>query len=183
MRKGVVCGAGNPKAKVMFIGIAPGKDEDRLGQPFVGDSGKWLMRALKYLGLKRGEVYLTNIVKCRPYSGHRNRDPHADEIEACSQWLEKELKLVNPQLVVLLGGMPLQIILGLDGIMDKRGRFYFRKNDPRGYFPLLHPAVLVRDKESYLGLYKDDLWELRRVLRRMKLVRRRKKRSSKGSTS
>jgi len=181
---------GTHKAKVMFVGIGPGRQEDEAGRPFVGQSGKWFDRSLKRIGLTREEVWVTNLVKCRPFEGRRNRDPRANELAACAAHLDAEFELVKPNVVVPLGNIPLKHLLGLDGITKKRGMCFFKEDDPEVvYFPLLHPAVLVRDKDGNLDEYGVDLRNLRRLLARLgigkygKKVREQRKAGSAGKSA
>lgn len=176
-----MCGEGGVDADVMFIGIGPGRDEDRIGRPFVGPSGEWFDRILSKVGLERDEVYVTNLVKCRPFTDGRNRDPSRKELNACRRWLDAEIELVKPKIVVLFGGLPLQELIGLQGIKKKRGQtFYTKETGHRLYFAMLHPAVLVRDEAATYGPYKSDVRELVRLIRRlMPWVERRKQRPKK----
>lgn len=139
-----------------------------MGRPFVGPSGRWFDRALRYIGLKRKEVWITNLVKCRPFEGRRNREPRSSELKACARHLTAEMERVKPLVVVPLGNLPLKHLLGLDGITKKRGMsFYKEPNLVPVYFPLLHPAVLVRDKDGNKDEYQTDLREFRRLLARL----------------
>src|SRR5262245_63582942 len=99
-RTQVVFGVGDPHAALMFVGEGPGKDEDEQGEPFVGRAGKLLTQLIEGIGLTRADVYIANVVKCRPPG---NRDPEADEIEACAPWLDRQFELIKPRLVVSLG--------------------------------------------------------------------------------
>ena len=107
-RQNIVFGVGNKNAKIMFVGEGPGADEDRQGEPFVGRAGKLMDMAFETIGLKREEVYIANIVKCRPPS---NRDPEADEVAGCMNYLRNQVMLVKPEIIVLLGRIALQNIL------------------------------------------------------------------------
>lgn len=174
----------------MFVGIGPGRDEDASGRPFIGQSGKWFDKGLHHVGLKREDVWITNLVKCRPFEGRRNRDPRARELSACAVHLAEEFKLVRPKVVVPLGNIPLKHLLGLDGITKKRGMCFFREGEEDVvYFPLLHPAVLVRDKDGNLDEYGADLRNLRRLLARLgigkygKEVRQKRKAASARSSA
>src|SRR6266545_3077538 len=108
-RTQVVFGQGSPTADLMFVGEGPGFHEDRQGQPFVGPSGQLLNRLLSEIGLRREDVYVTNVVRCRPPG---NRDPQPDEIEACSGWMEATIRLVDPKVVVTLGNFAAKTLLG-----------------------------------------------------------------------
>ena len=119
-RNNVVFGSGNKHAKLMFIGEGPGADEDMQGQPFVGKAGKLMNMAFETVGINREEVYIANIVKCRPPS---NRNPEDDEIVACLDYLRNQVILVKPKIVVLLGNVALKSILGKEhGITNSRGK-------------------------------------------------------------
>ena len=108
-RTNVVIGTGNKNAKIMFIGEGPGADEDIKGEPFVGKAGQLMNKAFQGVGMKREEVYITNIVKCRPPN---NRNPEKDEAISCKEYLESQIKLVNPEIIVLLGIIALKNLLG-----------------------------------------------------------------------
>ena len=108
-RKNVVIGDGPKDAKIMFIGEGPGADEDLEGIPFVGKAGKLMDKALLGIGLKRNNIYIANVVKCRP---PQNRNPESDEITACKEYLESQIKLINPKIIVLLGSVALKGVLG-----------------------------------------------------------------------
>lgn len=173
-RTQVVLGSGILDTDVMFIGEAPGRDEDKKGKPFVGPAGRVLSAALKYVKLSRDEIYLTNVVKCARRDGGHNVAPVQDEIKACKTWMNVEFKKVSPKLVVLLGGVALKAVLGLDGVMKKRGRVFDRESDgvERYYFVVPHPVTLVRDdSEVNLARYKEDLKVLRLVLEKLHLGR------------
>ena len=135
----------------MFIGEGPGADEDSKGIPFVGKAGKLMDEAFKGLGIKRQEVYIANIVKCRPPS---NRDPESDEAEACLDYLRNQVMLVKPKIIVLLGRIALQNILGKDcSITQMRGKWV----ESRGikYMPTWHPAALLRDENKKIEFWED----------------------------
>ncbi len=139
-RTQVVFGVGNPKSPLMFVGEAPGADEDEQGEPFVGRAGQLLTKLLAEAGLTRGEVYIANVLKCRPPG---NRPPEADEVAQCTSWLRKQLELIRPKLLCTLGNPSLKIFLGDDKrIMQARGRFY--PKDEFLVFPTLHPSYLLR---------------------------------------
>ena len=117
-RTNIVLGEGNINAKIMFIGEGPGADEDRLGEPFVGKAGKLMDMAFEAVGIKRQEVYIANIVKCRPPA---NRNPEDDEAAACMDYLRNQVMIVKPKIIVLLGSVALKNILGKDyGITASR---------------------------------------------------------------
>ena len=162
-RTQVVFGVGNPKADIMFVGEAPGFYEDKQGEPFVGAAGKLLTELLESVGLSRKEIYIANVVKCRPPN---NRDPQPDEIETCQPFLLQQIKLINPQLVCSLGNFATQTLLGQKiGITKVRGRT-FRRPDFT-LFPLLHPAAALHQGNLRTPL-KEDFQKLKNVLDKMK---------------
>ena len=150
-RNNVVFGTGNKNAKLMFIGEGPGADEDIQGEPFVGKAGKLMNMAFETIGLKREEVYIANIVKCRPPS---NRNPEDDEAQACLNYLRNQVILVKPQIIVLLGSVALKNILGKEyGITASRGKWFEKKGI--SYMPTWHPAALLRDENKKIDFIKD----------------------------
>ena len=150
-RKNVVFGIGNKNAKVMFIGEGPGADEDIQGIPFVGKAGQLMNKAFEGIGLKRDDVYITNIVKCRP---PKNRNPERDEAEACTEYLETQIKLINPEIIVLLGSVALKNILGTEyGITASRGKWF--EKDGIKVLPTFHPAALLRDDTKKIYFWQD----------------------------
>ena len=150
-RTNVVFGVGNPKSRVMFIGEGPGADEDMQGEPFVGKAGKLMNMAFDVVGLKREDVYIANIVKCRPPS---NRNPEDDEAMACLNYLRNQVILVKPKIIVLLGSVALKNILGKEyGITSSRGKWVEKKGIL--YMPTWHPAALLRDETKKIDFIKD----------------------------
>ena len=150
-RNNVVFGTGNKNATLMFIGEGPGADEDIQGIPFVGKAGKLMNLAFETIGLKREDVYIANIVKCRPPS---NRNPEDDEATACLDYLRNQVILVKPKIIVLLGSVALKNILGKEyGITASRGKWV----EKRGilYMPTWHPAALLRDETKKIDFIKD----------------------------
>jgi len=157
-RKNVVFGVGNREADIMFIGEGPGADEDAQGEPFVGKAGKLMNMAFDMLGIKREEVYIANIVKCRPPN---NRNPQDDEAESCLDYLRNQVILVKPKIIVLLGSVALKNILGKEyGITASRGKWLERKGIL--YMPTWHPAALLRDENKKIDFIKD----LKQVIKR-----------------
>ena len=160
-RQNVVFGTGNPNAKLMFIGEGPGADEDRLGEPFVGKAGQLMNKAFDVVGIKREEVYIANIVKCRP---PYNRDPEKDEIEACMDYLRNQVILIKPKVIVLLGRIALQNILGEQyKITASRGKWLEKKGIL--YIATWHPAALLRDDTKKI----DFLEDLKKVAERIEI--------------
>ena len=150
-RNNVVFGTGNKNARLMFIGEGPGADEDIQGIPFVGKAGKLMNCAFEAIGLKREDVYIANIVKCRPPS---NRNPEEDEANACLNYLRNQVILVKPQIIVLLGSVALKNILGKEyGITASRGKWFEKKGIL--YMPTWHPAALLRDETKKIDFIRD----------------------------
>lgn len=150
-RTNIVFGTGNKQADVMFIGEGPGADEDMQGEPFVGRAGQLMDMAFSILGIKREDVYIANIVKCRPPS---NRNPEQDESKACMDYLRNQVILVKPKIIVLLGSVALKNILGPEyGITASRGKWV----EKRGiyYMPTWHPAALLRDDTKKIDFIND----------------------------
>ena len=160
-RTNVVFGTGNKQADLMFIGEGPGADEDKQGIPFVGRAGKLMNMAFEAIGLKREEVYIANIVKCRPPG---NRNPEDDEATVCLNYLRNQVILLKPKIVVLLGSVALKNILGKEyGITASRGKWV----EKRGiwYMPTWHPAALLRDENKKI----DFIMDLKEVMSRYEL--------------
>lgn len=150
-RTNIVFGSGNKEADIMFIGEGPGADEDSQGLPFVGKAGKLMNMAFEGLGIKRANVYIANIVKCRP---PQNRVPQPDEAEACLNYLRNQVILVKPKIIVLLGSTALKNILGNEmSITASRGKWIEKKGIY--YMPTWHPAALLRDENKKIDFWKD----------------------------
>ena len=150
-RTNIVLGVGKKDADVMFIGEGPGADEDKEGIPFVGKAGKLMDQALIGLGINRDEIYIANIVKCRPPA---NRNPENDEASACMDYLRSQVMLVKPKIIVLLGSVALKNILGEEyGITSARGKWI--ENKGIKYFPTWHPAALLRDEAKKIEFWSD----------------------------
>ena len=150
-RNNIVFGEGNKEADLMFIGEGPGADEDKQGIPFVGKAGKLMNEAFKGLGIKREEVYIANIVKCRP---PQNRVPEEAEAVACLNYLRSQVMLVKPKIIVLLGSTALKNILGNEyGITATRRKWIEKKGIK--YMPTWHPAALLRDENKKIEFWKD----------------------------
>lgn len=144
-------GVGNRKADIMLIGEGPGADEDMQGEPFVGKAGKLMDMAFEALGIKKEELYIANIVKCRPPF---NRNPEQDEELACLDYLRNQVILVKPKIIVLLGSVALKNVLGKEyGITSSRGKWI----EKRGiyYMPTWHPAALLRDESKKIEFLND----------------------------
>jgi uracil-DNA glycosylase len=150
-RKTIVFGEGNPRAELVFVGEGPGADEDEQGLPFVGRAGKLLNRMIQLIGMKREEVYICNIVKCRPPG---NRTPEKDEIETCSPFLFRQIQAIRPRLVCCLGAPAVRTLLGVkEGITKIRGQLY----DFAGTRALatVHPAYILRNPREEKILRED----------------------------
>lgn len=157
----LVFGVGDPHADLMFIGEAPGRNEDLKGEPFVGAAGKLLDELLASIGLVRSQVYIANVLKCRPPS---NRDPKPEEIETCTPFLREQIELVDPKVIATLGNFATKFVLGTDkGITQLRGKLYHV--DGRQVVPIFHPAAALYspDKRDVLA---DDFKRLRAVIDR-----------------
>lgn len=150
-RKNIVFGTGNKNADIMFIGEGPGADEDIQGEPFVGKAGQLMNKAFEALEIEREDVYIANIVKCRP---PQNRNPEKAEAEACMNYLRNQVILVKPKIIVLLGSVALKNILGEEyGITNSRGKWIERKGI--WYMPTFHPAALLRDDSKKIDFWRD----------------------------
>jgi DNA polymerase len=151
-RINVVFGSGNPNADVMFVGEGPGQREDEQGLPFVGRSGELLEQLLGEIGLVRSDVYIGNVVKCRP---PKNRDPRPDEIDACKGYLRTQLQLIQPKVVVTLGNFASKLLLRTDtGITRLRGNAYEWWG--RFLVPTFHPAAALRGSARVLAEMRED---------------------------
>ena len=150
-RTNVVFGAGDPRARVLIVGEAPGKNEDLQGEPFVGAAGKYLNELLTIAGLARDEVFIANVLKCRPPS---NRDPRPEEIQACTPYLREQTRTIDPEFIVTLGNFATKFILKTDvgitrlhGTLQRAGRFKV--------FPIFHPAAALYDGSKREALEND----------------------------
>ena len=155
-RLNIVFGQGNPKAELVFVGEAPGREEDEQGLAFVGRAGQLLTKIIEAIGMRREDVWIGNILKCRP---PENRNPERDEVEACRPFLEEQIRLISPRVIVTLGTFAAQVVLDTDEpIGQMRGRW--RTARGMKVMPTFHPAFLLRSPDR-----KKDVWE------DMKLVR------------
>ncbi|MFH1865980.1 MAG: uracil-DNA glycosylase [Candidatus Eisenbacteria bacterium] len=156
-RTNVVFGTGNPRARLMFIGEAPGRDEDAQGVPFVGRAGQLLNKILEAAGIERDDVYIANIIKCRPPN---NRTPLTNEIEACIPYLGRQVALIAPKIICTLGLPATQTLLGIRGSMGSlRGKVYV-EGDVK-VIPTYHPAAALRDPK-----YKRPIWDDFQMIKR-----------------
>ncbi|HVF07484.1 MAG TPA: uracil-DNA glycosylase, partial [Actinomycetota bacterium] len=162
-RTQVVFGVGAPGADLVFIGEGPGFHEDKQGEPFVGAAGQLLTRMLEAIGLSREQVYICNVVKCRPPG---NRDPRPDEIEACTPWLVEQLSLIQPRVIVTLGNFATRFVLDTpSGITRMRGRIHDWHG--RTVIPTFHPAAILHgggEGSRQFELLRDDFQLIRRTL-------------------
>jgi len=151
-----VFGDGPSDAKIMLIGEAPGKNEDLAGLPFVGKAGELLTELLSSVGLNRREVYIANVVKHRPPG---NRDPTRNEVEACKPFLEKQIEIINPEIIVLLGNHALEFVTGSKGISTIHGKILKKElsGKTRKIIPTFHPAALIYNRALRPDAEKD--WE------------------------
>jgi uracil-DNA glycosylase family 4 len=149
-RTNAVPGEGPVTSRVMFIGEAPGAREDESGQPFVGRSGELLTSMIQEIGLSRETVFITSILKSRP---PKNRTPTQAEISACRPYLEQQIEIINPQVIVLLGGVAISSLVGPWKVSEAHGRFYEFKN--RTYFLTYHPAAALRFPKTKAAMRRD----------------------------
>lgn len=159
-RTNLVFGVGNPQARVLIVGEAPGKNEDLQGEPFVGAAGKNLNALLELAGLEREDIYIANVLKCRPPG---NRNPQVDEIQACAPFLREQTRIINPSFIVTLGNFATKFILKtevgitqLHGQLQQAGRFKV--------FPVYHPAAAIYDRSKQVAL-EDDFRTLGELLK------------------
>jgi uracil-DNA glycosylase len=150
-RRQIVYGVGNPRADLMFVGEAPGRDEDIQGIPFVGRAGQKLTQIIEAIALKRDDVYIANVIKCRP---PENRNPEPDEVEACERFLFRQIDVIKPKVIVALGTFAARSLLKTDAPISRlRGRVY----DYRGakLVPTFHPAYLLRNPSCRREVWED----------------------------
>lgn len=159
-RSNIVFGVGNERARLVFVGEAPGRDEDLQGEPFVGEAGKLLDRIIFAMGMQRSEVYICNVIKCRP---PKNRDPKPAEIAACEPFLQRQLAAIGPELIVTLGKFAAQTLLRSEVPISRlRGHWHEYQGIP--LMPTFHPAFLLRNPAS-----KREVWEdMKQVLLRLR---------------
>ncbi len=167
-RTQVVFGVGNIDAELMFVGEAPGADEDALGEPFVGAAGGLLTKMIQAMGLSRERVYIGNILKCRPdmpAGSSGNRKPLPEEMLTCIPYLHEQIDLIRPKLLVALGGTAMEGLLGLSGITKLRGQWHTYRGIP--LMPTYHPAYLLHNQSN---TEKRKVWEdLMAVMEKMEL--------------
>jgi uracil-DNA glycosylase family 4 len=156
-----VPGVGSTAAQIMFVGEGPGEQEDKTGQPFVGKSGQLLTRELLKIGISRDDVFITNIVKCRP---PQNRTPLTDEIAACNDWLGAQIALIEPKFIVPVGGPSLQTLVSKNLRITRARSTVFRK-DGILFIPILHPSAALRAPDT-MKMFLEDLANLKDFLSR-----------------
>ena len=161
-RTNAVPGIGNEKSDVIFVGEAPGRNEDLQGKPFVGTAGQILSEALEYAGFSRDQVYITNVVKCRPPN---NRQPIAEERDACRQYLSEELKIIKPKIICILGNTAYSSLLDGSAITKNRGKLV--KNNDQLYFVTVHPAAIIYNP-GLRQVLKDDFILLAKTLDKLR---------------
>jgi uracil-DNA glycosylase len=161
-RTKAVPGKGNQNAEVIFIGEAPGRNEDKKGEPFVGIAGENLTIALEKAGISRDDVYITNVVKCRPPN---NRVPTQDERDTCRHYLEEEMNLIKPTIICIMGNTAYNSILGGDNITKNRGKII--EKDGRNYFLTIHPAAVIYNR-NLLPVFHEDIKKLSEILSEFK---------------
>ena len=161
-RTNSVPGKGNFKSDVIFVGEAPGKNEDEKGEPFIGIAGKKLSGALESAGISRDDIYITNIVKCRPPS---NRVPKTNERETCREYLKQEIKIIKPKIICILGNTVFNSILGGSEIMKYRGKV--AQKDKQLYFITVHPAATIYN-QKLVDVLKKDIKKLFKITRELK---------------
>ena len=162
-RTKTVPGAGNPKAEILFIGEGPGRDEDLQGEPFVGAAGKFLNEMLSSIGLKREDIFIVNVVKCRPPG---NRDPEPDEVETCWPYLEQQIEIIQPKLIATLGRHSMNRFLPGLKISQAHGQPKRRK-DGRVFLPLYHPAAALYSP-SQKAVHLADFAKIPKILEQIK---------------
>ncbi|MDQ4057156.1 MAG: uracil-DNA glycosylase [Thermoproteota archaeon] len=165
-RRNAVPGDGQLSSKIMFIGEAPGKNEDEQGKPFVGAAGMILNQALEKAGIKRAEVFITNVVKCRPPN---NRLPENDERSICRQYLDRQISLIAPKIICILGSTAYSSILGGKSIIKNRGKI-MEKNGQK-YFLTIHPAAAIYNK-NLRSVLNNDLFLLSKEIKKMEYDKR-----------
>ncbi len=159
-RTSLVFGIGNPRARLVFVGEAPGEEEDRRGEPFVGEAGELLTKIIGAMGLSRDDVYICNVLKCRP---PKNRDPLPEEIETCSSFMLRQVQAIAPEAVVALGTFAAQTLLATkDPISRLRGHFHDYHGIP--LMPTFHPAFLLRNAAMKRQVW-DDMQQVMKLLK------------------
>ncbi|MCK4891067.1 MAG: uracil-DNA glycosylase [Candidatus Pacebacteria bacterium] len=161
-RTNVVPGEGSSNAEIMFIGEGPGKKEDEQGRPFIGAAGKLLDKLIELIGLTREDIYIANVVKCRPPG---NRDPLPDEVDACRPWLDQQIKIIKPKLIVLLGRHSMDRFLPNQKISIDHGKP--KRRNGQVYYPIYHPAAALYRN----GLLEDLEKDFKRIPKVLKIIK------------
>lgn len=161
-RTNSVPGKGNFQSDVVFVGEAPGRNEDEKGEPFVGIAGQRLSSALESAGVSRESIYITNVVKCRPPN---NRVPTISERDTCHEYLQKEIAIIKPKIICILGNTAFNSILGGSEITKYRGKIV--KKDEQYYFLTVHPAATIYNQEL-ITILKEDIIKLFNLIRELK---------------
>lgn len=161
-RTNAVPGKGSKNAELLFVGEAPGRSEDKKGEPFVGAAGKKLSIALEHAGLSRDDVYITNVVKCRP---PKNRIPSEIEENSCAKYLDSEISLIRPKIICIMGNTAYHSLLGGNSITKNRGKIIHK--DGKTYFLTVHPAATIYN-QSLLSTLKKDMKALVKTLNEMR---------------
>ena len=161
-RNNSVPGKGNFHSEVIFVGEAPGRNEDKKGEPFVGAAGKKLSIALENAGINRDEIYITNVVKCRPPN---NRIPNTDERDLCKEYLKQEIAIIKPKIICILGNTAFKSILGGSEITKHRGKVVKKGNQI--YFLTVHPAATIYNQEL-IEVLKKDILKLFKIVKELK---------------
>ena len=162
-RTNVVPGEGSSKAEIMFIGEGPGKKEDELGRPFVGAAGKLLDKLLALINLKREDIYIANVVKCRP---PQNRDPLPEEVNSCREWLDRQVEIIKPKIIVLLGRHSMDRFLPNQKISIDHGKPKRLKGQV--YYPIYHPAAALYRN----GLLEDLQKDFKRIPKVLEMIKK-----------
>lgn len=158
-----VPGEGDPDSKIMFVGEAPGRNEDETGRPFVGRAGKLLTRLIESIGLQREAVFITSVIKHRP---PKNRPPKPNEIEACRMWIDEQLSIIEPKLIIPLGRFGMERFLPGETITNTHGKLF--THDKWSIFPIYHPAYGLRGNRA-LAAIEADFQKLKGVLLELKI--------------
>lgn len=154
--------------KIMLVGEAPGKNEDEQGLPFVGKAGELLEQMLNKIGLSRNDIFITNVIKCRP---PENRDPQPDEIQSCSPYLIKQIQLLDPKIIILVGKYSVSSVLSLNlKISYLKGRVFIKDN--RYIFCTYHPAFVLRNYSSYIEEYTYHFKKIKKVIEKIGLLKK-----------
>jgi DNA polymerase len=161
-RINVVPGEGSSKAEIMFIGEGPGKNEDEQGVPFVGAAGKLLDKLIELIGLTREDIYIANVVKCRPPG---NRDPLPEEVEACRPWLDQQIEIIKPKLIILLGRHSMDRFLPNQKISVDHGKP--KRKNGQVYYPIYHPAAALYRN----GLLEDLQKDFKRIPKVLEIIK------------